>query len=712
MIKLKWIVSMVCALALNACSDDNNRVDNNVPTVAAIYDTTTAELPFPNAIYQGDDGRLALPLAAGVAAGDLSNATVALNTLDGFSTIAPIRISFAEDIDASSILAGDSVRLVQVSVDTNGLPSTQIKELDSSEFIAVRSAVESNTVLIKPLLPLQSASNYVVIYTNGLVTESGLKTASSEDYARLRDGQVASNSNLDEQQLSALIKAQESLAISLGVAQSDIVATTSFRTHSTTALLQRINDNATAVNYSLQRPNMTVDGVVQRLTTLPLDGLASIFGLTKTGQVDVYTGLIDMPYYMNIPTSPTDDSVNDGFFKNAQGNAVLAGSAIPQSNTLTVPIMVGIPNPSVDSGIVKPANGWPVAIYHHGITANRTNMLLIADSLAAQGVAMVAIDQPVHGVIPNDANILPLSVFASFNVSFYDAANERHFNLDLNGDGQIDLAGANFSSPRNQLTSRDNLRQSVSDLAHLAKTLAVMSLPGDSSLAFDANKIHFVSLSLGSIVGTQLAGVNSDIKAFSLSAPGAGGIKFTESAPNGNAGVIASLAALGFTQGEQDYENYLTLLTTIAGPGDPINYSAKASELHPIHLTQIIGDGTEQNPPDQTIASEVLDIAPYAGLVKETAPLSGTEPMVRVMGLADVFSTVSNSGGVRGVVRFLRGDHQSQLNPSNLLSPFAVPEVTQEMHLQTASFIASGGAQIEVGNTGLVDDNFFPAELR
>ena len=693
-------------VALVGCFDGNSKSNSSLPTVSAVYSAAEGieGLPFPNAIYSNAAGRLSLPLAAGVSASDLSKASVAMNTLDGFSTIAPIRQQFTGDIDGDSIEGGVNVRLFEVTADAQQNPTGIIQELSSGlDYQAVLSAVDASVVLVKPLIPLTASSHYMVAYTNNLRGASGEETIQSDDYADLLDGTSINGDGIDGARLALLVEAQADLLATVDIEAASLLSSVSFATHSTSNVLDTINEAATAQTISLLRPTMTISGVTSGLTSEPLSALLTTFGLTPGGQSDIFTGLIALPYYMTIPASPTDSSGRDGFLQDAVGAAIL-GNNVPQSQSLTVPVMVTIPNPSLDATLIKPATGWPVAIYHHGITGNRANVLLIADALSARGVAMIAIDQSVHGVVPIDATELPLSIFADAGVSFYDAANERHFNFDLDGDGIIDRAGANFSSPNNLLTSRDNLRQSVSDLIYLAKTIPTITLPGDVSLAFDSDKIHYVSLSLGSIVGSMLAGVNTDIKAFSLSAPGAGGVKFSEGAPNGNAGVIAALADLGLTQGSQAYENHLTLLTTIQGSGDPINYGISASNKHPIHLTEIIGDGTIDNLPDQTIANEVLNNGQYAGLVAETAPLAGTEPLVRAMHLTDVFRTVSNSGGLRAIVRLLQGDHQSQVNP------IPAPQITREIHLQTASFIASGGTDIEVGDASLLEDNYFPAQ--
>ncbi len=717
-LKSLWLaIPLVVGVGCHDGGDRDREIDVVEPpvelTVEAVYDASANPplLPFPNAVYAGEDGRLDMPLPEDSTPGDLGDAVVALNTLDGFSTAAPFYADFAEAIDAATLTAGDSVRLFEVVVDNEGLPTEVIAELQADEDYSVTvSVVMDSRLLVKPLRPLKGAANYLVGISNELRAQSGPRMAPSTNYADLRDGgQGSVDSLVDEAYLGELIQAQEALLAANGMTEGTIVSSFSFQTHAISDVLDGIDDTATARTVSLIRPMMTIGGVEQPLTTAPFRIIAAIFGLTPQGQSDVYTGVIDLPYYMNVPVGPMDDTVLDSFMRDAAGEPILGDASTLQSASVTVPVLVAIPNPSRDPSLIKPMNGWPVALYHHGIGVNRANMLLIADVLTSRGVAMVAIDQPLHGVTENDASQFPLDQFAAAGVDFYDGDNERHFNLDLDGDGEIDFAGTHFSSPRNRLTFRDNLRQSVSDLIYLARTIPAIELPDATGLAFDPDRIHFVSLSLGSLVGTILAGVNDDIHAFSLSAPGGGITKFSEGSPNSNADVLAAAAALGLEQGTQEFEDYLVLLTTIDGPGDPINYALTAGQNHPIHLTEIVGDGTPDNPPDQTIPNDVLDRGQYEGLVVETAPLAGTEPLIRSMNLNDLLDSAMNMEGLRVVGRFVQGDHQSQLNPSKALSPFAVPEVTQEIHLQTGTFIASDGESIEVGDSSLLEMNFMPA---
>ncbi|MEH6609331.1 MAG: hypothetical protein V7696_08160 [Halioglobus sp.] len=709
--RLGSLIGTLFFLLLLGCSDDDRGevpIQPPVePTVEALFDSTANPpvLPFPNAIYAGSDGRLALPLPADSAPGDLSDATVAVNTMDGFSTIAPISIDFAEAIDETSILDGDNVRVFEIRLDADGAPTETLAELSSdSDYRVSVSAVQDSRLLIKPLKPLNGSSHYLVGISDSLLAVSGLHMGPSADYLALRSGDSSSSDVIDTAKLSELVQAQEELLIESGLQQDTIVVSLSFPTHSTSEVLEFINSIADSRPIPLTRPNMVIDGEEQPLTSAPFASAARLFGLTPAGQADIYTGSIELPYYMNVPSSATDDVVLDSFMQDPVGEAILPPGTSLKSVNVTVPVLLTIPNASLDPTLQKPAAGWPIAIYQHGITGARTNVLAIADAMAAQGVATIAIDQPLHGIIPGDTNQFLVIGYRNAGVIFFQPEIERHFNLDLDGNDAIDPGGSHYGSARNLLTFRDNLRQCVSDLIYLSRSIPVIRLPDDEEPLFDPDRIHYFSLSLGSMVGTMLAGVNSDIDAFSLAAPGGGNTKFFEGAPGGGSNFVALLAAAGFEQGTQEYEDELTRQTTIDGPGDPINYATRAGELHPIHINEIVGDGTVDNLPDQTIPNTVVNAGAYEGLVAETAPLSGTEPLIRAMNLQPLLDSTTDPAGLRIAARMVRGAHSSQVNY------FSVPAATSEIQRQTATFLASDGKSIEVGDSELLEMNFMPAE--
>ena len=160
-----------------------------------------------------------------------------------------------------------------------------------------------------------------------------------------------------------------------------------------------------------------------------------------------------------------------------------------------IPLFVTVPNAA--SGRAKPAAGWPVVIFQHGLRGNRTQSAAIAAAYAAQGFVVAAIDIPLHGIT---AAANPL----------YQGALERTFNLDLvnnatgapGPDGAIDPSGTHIINLTSLLTSRDNLRQAATDIAQLSVSLPGLDLDGDAVSDIDANRIHYSGISLGGIVGT------------------------------------------------------------------------------------------------------------------------------------------------------------------------------------------------------------------
>jgi hypothetical protein len=142
------------------------------------------------------------------------------------------------------------------------------------------------------------------------------------------------------------------------------------------------------------------------------------------------------------------------------------------------------------------------------------------------------------------------------------------------------------------------------------------------------------------------------------------------------------LAQKGIIKGTPEYEDFFTAWQTTFDSGDPINYGAasiidRPFRLHPIHLIEVVGGAGSL--PDQYVPNSVPD-----------APLSGTEPLAKVMGLKSVSRSVWDDQGVRAIVRFTQGAHDS------LFDPRPVVGATAEMQGQMISFLNSEGKELEI----------------
>jgi len=149
----------------------------------------------------------------------------------------------------------------------------------------------------------------------------------------------------------------------------------------------------------------------------------------------------------------------------AGGNTTYANPLVKPTGAEIVPLLVSLP---VNPECPKP---YPVMIFQHGITADRTNMLGIADTMASVCTAVIAMDLPLHGITAGNPVNQALQAFFGTSI-FTDytpgAVRERTFGVDFvdnetgapGPDGLADSSGAYTMNLRNILVARDNNRQS------------------------------------------------------------------------------------------------------------------------------------------------------------------------------------------------------------------------------------------------------------
>lgn len=650
----------------------------------AQFDPSNGILPTPNnLLFNGSqDGTLNIPISD---PDDPSSAVIqTLNRLDGFSTVAPAVATFSAAVDPASLMAGKTVRMFEVDlinpflnpVALTPFEVTEIRtELVGGQDFTVRLlAADTNqrTIEIVPLKPLKPKTGYMIVLTNGIQgADKTLPTISDLTYifagynghGGLLDEQGRSRfSRLTDAQAQTLepirriIVSQEHAAASVGLRRAEIVLSWSFMTQSIDDALQAIQTELNS-----QMINLIPTGL----------NTSATLGL---GLADILAGTLQVPYYLEAP-SLVREIILSTRWQGSNGSDITRYNPVPvATQSLSIPVLVTVPNAS--SGQQRPATGWPIVIFQHGITQNRTNLLFIADALATAGLAAIAIDLPLHGITDNSN-------------PFYNAPMERTFNVDLinnetgapGPDGNIDPSGAHFINIPSLITSRDNLRQGAADLLHLAASLNQIDADNNSEPDFDNSQMGFIGHSLGGMVGTVFLGTDQSlVNAASLGMIGGGIPKLLENSASFGPRILAGLAAIGLEQGTEPYEAFFRSAQHILDPGDPINYAASAADHHPVHAIEIIGP-----PPDQTIPNSASD-----------APLAGTEPLLQAMELTSVGTTVSDPDGLRVAVRFLAGEHGSLINPA------PDPAVTLEIQQEIAAFMTSQGTFLPITNTAIV----------
>ncbi|HEV7491809.1 MAG TPA: Ig-like domain-containing protein [Rhodanobacteraceae bacterium] len=665
----------------------------------ASFDPSTGVVPFPNnlLLLGSTDLTLNIPVADSTNFGDPK---VAMNALDGFSTTAPWSTTFNMPISAASV--NGNVHVYQVNLTgPGGAVTGVVRELAPVDEYVVGFAPSDpsgRTMAIIPTKPLEQMTSYMVVLTTGLqdaVTGAPIRASLpyllSQRTTPLCSGGASTVPALPASEACALeplrqlTNAQEAAAVAAGIAPGTIALSWVATTESTTVVLQ------------------AVDAVVEQSDPAPVvlaptgQNLGSL-GLGLPPVADIYVGVISVPYYLSAP------SADDPLAPLQKSWQAQAGGYISQcadfgldptstnltycnpfpvpTSTQTIPLVLTIPNSH--SGKTKPAAGWPVVIYQHGITRNRTDAFAVAGTLAAQGFAVVAIDLPLHGITD------PTNPFYVGNTPFAAlGATERTFDLDLENndtgapgpDGAIDPSGSWFINLSSLLTSRDNLRQGAADLFELAHAIPSMHISSGSD--FDGSRIALVGQSLGSIVGTMFVSIDPNVNVAVLSVPGGGIARLLDGSPTFGPRIRAGLAAAGVEAGTPDYDAFMVAAQTAVDSGDPINFNIASAAGKRLLMQEVVGGGDVLS--DQVIPNTVPG-----------APLSGTEPLIAAYGLSAITQTTQNPDGIRGAVRFLQGEHGSLLDPTDF------PAATVEMQGEMASMVVTGGTVVQVANPSII----------
>lgn len=688
------IITLTSIVVLQACSSSSNApraVETSPATnpggdvvtavITARFDPSNGILPFPtNLLLLGTTDLTLNPPAADPT--DFGDPAVALSALDGFSTNAPWGLPFSANVAASSVVPGQTVRVFEVTLTGPGGGVTGITaELQAGvDFVAVSTGAGIGIV---PLKALKQITSYMAVVTNGVTDEAGNAATPDQTYflskrtSPLVDGNGNSTDPLLDnataralEPLRQLTNSHEFAASAAGMNRDDIVLSFVMTTQSITPVMSAV--------YAQSGPGAS---------SLAPTGLnTSVAG--GAGIADIWIGIQSSPYYLEAPSAANPTAPLTSFWKAAPGAYVPPFDAFgldPTSTNLTFanpfpvatgvqtyPVLMTLPNPN--SGHVKPASGWPIVIFQHGITRNRTDMLAIADTLASVGYAVIAQDLPLHGItLANPAT----AAFYVGNTPFAPFANERTFDLDLNGDQVIDPSGSYTINLSNLLVSRDILRQGSADLFTLAATIPTMDYDGDSAPDFDGSRIAFVAQSLGAITGTSFLAIEENVTTAVLSVAGGGIARLLDASPSFGPSIRAGLEAAGVVSGTPLYDQFMVITQTVIDSGDPLNFAAITSARNNILFHEVLGDNVVPNR--------------VAG-----APLSGTEPLIAAMGLPSISSTTSVATGLDGAVRFTAGDHGSILSPAGSLA------ATVEMQTQMASMIATVGTTVVVTDTSVV----------
>lgn len=472
--------------------------------------------------------------------------------------------------------------------------------------------------------------------------------------------------------------------------------------------------------------------------------------------IRVYEGEISLPYYQQFPEGQDGSALQTGSWLPADFSEI---PELPQAKSdrvshrfpfaqkqgdVTIPIIVTAPdaNPLFGPG---PAGGYPVIIYQHAATQDRSAILPMATAAGLLCLSdnptptnnedcfiTVGIDMPLNGVFGEaaasaDGGMVEISQQPGAS----ENATERHFgftagpNMQAVPGDQVENpeSGSLFLNFTNFANTRDNMRQGALDLLHVNALLPAIEQAindcaecGDG-LNMNTDRVYFISHSLSGMGGVPYPVINNlaaqdnpDLNPILASVLFNTGGQFSRLAENSRETVAPVLlptlneASDGLlSQGRTELNIYFNVFQALLDSTDPVAFAPlfEQSGNSATLLTSIVGlEGDADRPSDGTIPNAAdadlydqgpLQLVTDAGfqINSQPAPLAGTDPLARFMGAVDTGSA-ENDGNRPVITRYLEGSHGNPVSAGQKdADPFSSSAVFDEMSAQMVALFRS-----------------------
>lgn len=652
--------------------------------------------PFPSDRYtQRDWGnrsyrRVNLPTPdCAVRVSDCEDIAV-INGLDGFSTQPRITVPFTGAIDVNSVTS-DTVYLLNLG--------DVLTARGFGQKVGINQRLwdpATNTLVFEPDELLAEHSRYVLIVTSGVRDASGkpIKRAHLDDDDSDEGARSLRSQGSDEYRREL----RDASRLHRGAGR--VTAATVFTTQTATSDLANIMRQIKASTPAAASFMIGTSGGAAVRAVFPLAGLQGVQFNRQTGTAPAFTpSFLPTPALNIVPGAVAQLA----YGKFSSPSYLTAGQFIPATPTLS-----GSPRAQGSNDIIfqlfvpagiKPAGGWPVAIFGHGFTDSMYGAPWTVGSVfASQGIATLAINVVGHG----GGALGSLNVLRTVGAPVSVPAGGRGFDQD--GNGTIDSTeGVNAAAPRTIISSRDSLRQTVIDLMQLVREVEVgMDIDGDGTPDLNAQRIYYAGQSFGGIYGTKLLGIEPNIKAGVPNVPG------------GSIAEVARLGAFRFLTAAALATRQPQLLNLPPTPGVPVPFNLNFNENMPLRdLPPVVN-----NVPGATAIAQFLDRSEwvqqsgnpvsYAPLIRKSPlPGSAAKPVIVQFAKGDVTvpnpstSAILRAGALQDRATFFRNDLAFVASPgvpknphtflTNIGIPASAPYAIAAQQ-QIAAFFASNGA--------------------
>ena len=386
----------------------------------ALYAPPVDVVPYPNDLYNPTGTRLAVPVKI------TSPLVAALNTLDGFSTTAVISAPFNAPLDPASLIPWNpGYRWRRAPPRSSCSTRRPARRSFPASHYSVRvvdgGRQRQQRSRDRAAAPARTAHAVRVHRDEPVRSTAGVAAGADLVFGAVRDAHlVGQHERPGPTRVDALVSGHHAPDRTPRSASASPVTASSSR-----GACRRSRSATCSTSSTPRRPRAPRDSFPP---ALPPRSSASACRASRAST----RAIIEVPYYGDPANPLTSFWVSSSLAPpNVQNPTPIA--RVPNRR---IPLLATLPN--TGSGRTQPRSGWPVVIFQHGITLNRTVMFAMADAFAQAGFAVVAIDLPLHGVTDTASPF-----YQGANSPFGN--NERHFNLDNVGatgiftpDGQID----------------------------------------------------------------------------------------------------------------------------------------------------------------------------------------------------------------------------------------------------------------------------------
>ncbi len=539
---------------------------------AVWFDPDTQRIPLPNQLLiDPTTGKVDLPIADDDPA-EVQDVKAVLSTYDGFADSGALVLQSTRAIDPDSVERDGAIRLFRKHEDGS------LEEITDLEHGVLD---DGKTFWIRPRLTLASDADYVYVVTDKLTGVGGQPLhaqplgALLRSKAPLTDGGTSQVSVVDDataQMLEPVRKLAKPVLDKLageGVARSTLAAAVPF--HTVSAIKRQLARRA-----ELYKKDVRTDIENVRVAS-PLErGLFVAMPLVKTvvtGQMYTYSHL---------------DPHTRRFYPDGHGEET------PVSFVLTIPAGA------------KKDKPMPVVLFGHGLMTSRELVYLIANKLAKAGYAAFCLDLPYHGkraVCLKDTDCVGDATcndvgqciesdgspgqLTSFHVPFVDVDYPTS-------------TGFAFVEIDNLVGTRDHFAQAVIDLEQGLRVIRNADwFANTGGYKLDGQDVVYLGMSLGGIVGADLAAIEPTIKTFVLNVPGADYLTLIENSDTFRTVFNQALAARGVQRGSDKYFQFENMVRWLLDPVDPLNIAQHAT-INPVTYVDPV-DGQQKTAPRKRV---------------------------------------------------------------------------------------------------------------